>query len=80
MVPAMMLFTSKRERFDTADLFSVRIIVVGAAPVPESMLRLYGARGIPVSHCWGPRRRPVRRFWAPIARSTSSGRAAPPAC
>ncbi|WP_370182370.1 hypothetical protein [Rhodococcus wratislaviensis] len=32
---------------------SVRIIVAGAAPVPEPMLRLYGARGIPVSQCWG---------------------------
>lgn len=53
MVPAMMLFASKHERFDTADLSSVRIIVAGAAPVPEPMLRLYGARGIPVSQCWG---------------------------
>ncbi|MEN0135868.1 MAG: long-chain fatty acid--CoA ligase [Rhodococcus sp. (in: high G+C Gram-positive bacteria)] len=53
MVPAMMLFTSTHERFGTADLSSVRIIVAGAAPVPEPMLRLYGARGIPVSQCWG---------------------------
>ncbi|MDV2477091.1 long-chain fatty acid--CoA ligase [Rhodococcus zopfii] len=53
MVPAMMLFASRHERFAAADLSSVRIIVAGAAPVPEPMLRLYGARGIPVSQCWG---------------------------
>ncbi|KLL95243.1 acyl-CoA synthetase [Rhodococcus sp. IITR03] len=53
MVPAMMLSTSTHERFATADLSSVRIIVAGAAPVPEPMLRLYAERGIPVSQCWG---------------------------
>lgn len=53
LVPAMMQGISRHERFDSADLSSIRIVVAGAAPVPESLLRLYGSRGIPVSQCWG---------------------------
>lgn len=53
MVPAMMLTVAQHDRFETADLSSVLIIVAGAAPVPEPMLRTYGSRGIPVSQCWG---------------------------
>lgn len=53
MVPAMMSTVSQHERFASADLTSVCIIVAGAAPVPEPLLRLYGTRGIPVSQCWG---------------------------
>lgn len=53
LVPAMMQEIARHERFDAADLSSLRIVVAGAAPVPESLLRLYGSRGIPVSQCWG---------------------------
>lgn len=53
LVPSMMLMASQLEQFESADLSSVRIIVAGAAPVPEPMLRLYESRGIPVSQCWG---------------------------
>lgn len=52
-VPAMMLFASQHAGFASADLSSVRMIVAGGAPVPEPLLRLYGARGVPVSQCWG---------------------------
>jgi fatty-acyl-CoA synthase len=52
-VPAMMLFASQHADFSQTDLSSVRIIVVGGAPVPEPLLQLYGKRGIPVSQCWG---------------------------
>ncbi|GAA1365083.1 long-chain fatty acid--CoA ligase [Arthrobacter rhombi] len=53
LVPAMMQGIGRHERFEAADLSSIRIVVAGAAPVPESLLRLYGSRGIPVSQCWG---------------------------
>ena len=52
-VPAMMLFTSQHEAFADADLSSLRLIVAGGAPVPEPLLKLYAARGIPVSQCYG---------------------------
>jgi len=53
LVPAMMQGISRHARFEAADLSSIRVVVAGAAPVPESLLRLYGSRGIPVSQCWG---------------------------
>ena len=52
-VPAMMLFTSQHAAFADADLSSLRLIVAGGAPVPEPLLRLYAARNIPVSQCYG---------------------------
>jgi len=52
-VPAMMLFLGQHEDFAAADLASLRLIVAGAAPVPEPLLRLYSERGIPVSQCYG---------------------------
>jgi fatty-acyl-CoA synthase len=52
-VPAMMLFASQHESFDRTDLSALRLIVAGGAPVPEPLLRLYGARGVPVSQCYG---------------------------
>lgn len=53
LVPAMMQAVGRHERFESADLSSIRIVVAGAAPVPETLLRLYASRGIPVSQCWG---------------------------
>ncbi len=52
-VPAMLLFASQHERFAQADLSSLRIVVVGGAPVPEPLLRVYQLRSIPVSQCYG---------------------------
>lgn len=52
-VPAMMLFASQHDSFNDADLSTVNKIIVGGAPVPEPLLKLYQARGIPVSQCWG---------------------------
>jgi len=52
-VPAMMLFMSEHERFDTAELSTLRLYVAGGAPVPEPMLHRYAARGVPVSQCYG---------------------------
>jgi fatty-acyl-CoA synthase len=52
-VPAMLLFVSGHPGFAGADLSSLRMIVVGGAPVPESLLRLYLARGITVLQGYG---------------------------
>ncbi|MES2529509.1 MAG: long-chain fatty acid--CoA ligase [Pseudomonadota bacterium] len=52
-VPAMLLFISQHPDFGAADLSSLRLIAVGGAPMPEPLLRLYGARGIPVHQGYG---------------------------
>jgi fatty-acyl-CoA synthase len=52
-VPAMLLFVSQHPQFAGADLSSIRMLVVGGAPVPESLLRLYLARGITVLQGYG---------------------------
>ncbi len=52
-VPAMLLFVSQHPAFAGADLASIRNIVVGGAPVPESLLRLYMSRGILVLQGYG---------------------------
>lgn len=52
-VPAMLLFISQQPDFETADLSSLRLISCGGAPVPEPLLRLYNARGIPVNQGYG---------------------------
>lgn len=49
--PAMYLFMSQSPAFDKTDLSSVVTLVCGAAPVPESLIELYGARD--VSFCQG---------------------------
>lgn len=53
LVPTMMLMVSQRPAFDGADLSAMRLIIAGAAPVPEPLLRTFAARKIPVSHCYG---------------------------
>ena len=45
-VPAMFMFMAQHDDFATRDLSSVRIFVVGGAPVPEQLLRTYKDRGI----------------------------------
>jgi fatty-acyl-CoA synthase len=52
-VPAMLLFVSQHPRFEEADLSSIRQIMVGGAPMPESLLRLYVERGINVLQGYG---------------------------
>lgn len=53
LVPTMMLMLSQRPGFEAADLSAMRLVIAGAAPVPEPLLRSYASRGIPVSHCYG---------------------------
>ena len=52
-VPAMLLFISQQPDFETADLSSLRLILCGGAPVPEPLLRLYNARGVPLNQGYG---------------------------
>jgi len=44
--PAMFLFMSQHPDFDGTDLSSIKMLVCGAAPVPESLLTLYAKREI----------------------------------
>jgi fatty-acyl-CoA synthase len=52
-VPAMYLFMSQHPDFATRDLSSVRVLTVGGAPVPESLIKVYAARGIPFLQGYG---------------------------
>ena len=52
-VPSMLLMISQHPGFAAADLSSVRMWTVGGAPMPETLLRLYGERGIPVHQGFG---------------------------
>ncbi len=52
-VPAMYLFMSQLPEFAAADLSSVRYLVCGGAPVPEPLIKRYGARDIPFAQGYG---------------------------
>ncbi|HEX7323416.1 MAG TPA: long-chain fatty acid--CoA ligase [Mycobacterium sp.] len=52
-VPAMFLFISQLPEFAAADLSSLRYLICGGAPVPETLIRLYGERGIPFAQGYG---------------------------
>jgi fatty-acyl-CoA synthase len=52
-VPAIYLFLAQHPRFADADLSSLRRAVVGGAPMPESLLETWGARGITVVQGYG---------------------------
>lgn len=52
-VPAMLLFIAQQPDFAEADLSSIRVIMCGGAPVPEPLLRLYNARGMPLNQGYG---------------------------
>jgi fatty-acyl-CoA synthase len=52
-VPAMFLFMAQHPDFPNRDLSSLRLLVVGGAPVPEALIETYGARGIPFAEGYG---------------------------
>jgi len=52
-VPAIYLFLSRHPGFVDADLSSLRRAVVGGAPMPESLLEAWSARGITVVQGYG---------------------------
>jgi fatty-acyl-CoA synthase len=78
-VPAMLLFASQHPDFDDADLTSVRSIVCGGAPVPESLIKLYIGRGIQINQGYGlTETAPCVSFLTPehaLAKLGSAGRA-----
>jgi fatty-acyl-CoA synthase len=51
--PAMFLFMSQHPSFATTDLSCIRNLLVGAAPVPESLIELYAARGVDFCQGYG---------------------------
>jgi len=51
--PAMFLFMSQHPKFDETDLSSIKMFIVGGAPVPEPLLRLYGERGVQFCQGYG---------------------------
>ena len=52
-VPTMILAITQHERFETVDFSSLRFVIVGGAPIAESLLLKCSARGIPISHTFG---------------------------
>jgi fatty-acyl-CoA synthase len=52
-VPANYLFMSQEPRFAAADLSSLRLAVVGGAPMPEALLETWSARGVDIVQGYG---------------------------
>jgi fatty-acyl-CoA synthase len=52
-VPAIYLFLSHEPAFADADLSSLRLAVVGGAPMPEELIRVWQARGIEIVQGYG---------------------------
>ena len=52
-VPAIYLFLSHEPAFAGADLSSLRLAVVGGAPMPEELIRVWQARGIEIVQGYG---------------------------
>jgi len=52
-VPAMFAFMAQHPSFATKDLSSLRLAVVGGAPVPEPLIHTYNAQGIPFAQGYG---------------------------
>jgi fatty-acyl-CoA synthase len=77
-VPAMFQFMSQHPGFANADLSSLRVAVCGGAPCPESLLRLYAERGVPMQQGYGlTETSPMVSFLAPefsFSKLGSSGR------
>ncbi|MGO8875087.1 MAG: acyl-CoA synthetase [Acidimicrobiales bacterium] len=78
-VPAMLLFASQHPDFDDADLTTLRSLVCGGAPVPESLIKLYLGRGIQINQGYGlTETSPCVSFLTPehaLAKLGSAGRA-----
>ncbi|MEZ5572392.1 MAG: long-chain fatty acid--CoA ligase [Halioglobus sp.] len=51
--PAMYLFMSQHPDFEATPLDSIKSLVCGAAPVPESLIELYASRGVDFCQGYG---------------------------
>jgi fatty-acyl-CoA synthase len=52
-VPTMILALSQNEGFAVRDLSSLRYLIIGGAPAPESLVTLCARRGIPITNAYG---------------------------
>src|SRR5207249_6752569 len=52
-VPAIYLFLAQQPGFASADLSSLRLAVVGGAPMPEELLRAWRERGVEIVQGYG---------------------------
>ncbi len=52
-VPAMYLFMAEHDAFGTTDLSSLRMAVVGGAPMPEALIRTWTDRGVALVQGYG---------------------------
>ena len=52
-VPAMYLFMAQHPDFATRNLSSIRVLSCGGAPVPEALIKIYAARGLPFNQGYG---------------------------
>ena len=52
-VPAIYLFLSQEPAFADSDLSSLRLAIVGGAPMPEELIRVWLARGIEIVQGYG---------------------------
>jgi fatty-acyl-CoA synthase len=52
-VPANYLFMAQEPGFDSADLSSLRLAVVGGAPMPEALLDVWAGRGVEIVQGYG---------------------------
>ena len=77
-VPAMFQFVAQHPSFGNADLSSLRMLICGGAPCPESLLRIWQARGVPIQQGYGmTETAPMVSFLAPeyaLSKLGSSGR------
>ncbi len=65
-VPAMFLFMAQHPGFAETDLSSVRVLVVGGAPCPLPVLKVYLARGVSMQQGYGlTETSPMVSFLAP---------------
>jgi len=77
--PAMFLFMSQHPAFAATDLGSVRNLICGAAPVPESLIELYAARGVDFCQGYGlTETAPFSAFLTPEWASSKLGSAGQP--
>jgi fatty-acyl-CoA synthase len=51
--PAMFLFMAQQPEFEATDLSSLKMLIVGAAPVPKSLLDIYTARDVLLNQGYG---------------------------
>jgi fatty-acyl-CoA synthase len=77
-VPAMFQFMAQHPKFADTDLSRLRMMICGGAPCPESLLKVWESRGVPIQQGYGlTETTPMVSFLAPafaLSKLGSSGR------